>query len=388
MLGDAGVPCPGCGGRDRFAVNLRKNVWYCRASGIGGDAIALAQHIDGSSFLVAVETILGELPPGLGPVEYDEAKRTRENGLASARADWRREQDGAKTEQHFRERERRAARRLWIEAAPIAGTTGEAYLKLRGVESPPGARLRFHANAQLWDRPKDQGGKIVHSGPALIAAIEGASGRFSGVQRTWIDLAQPKGKALIIHPETGEVLPSKKARGSIKGGTVLLRRPETAEFPGDRQICRRLFLGEGIETVLSVHAAMREANDPLLEGAEFRAAVDLGNLCGPAAGRVAHPTLKRADRNGVERRLLVPNNEPKDDPDFPLIPIARGITDLWLLGDADSESFFTRKAYERAAKRFSRAYPWLVIRLFMAVAGRDFNDMRLAWLRVAAEANA
>ncbi|VTZ23670.1 hypothetical protein MPC4_180091 [Methylocella tundrae] len=43
-------------------------------------------------------------------------------------------------------------------------------------------------------------------------------------------------------------------------------------------------------------------------------------------------------------------------------------------------------AYERGAKGFSRAYPWLVIRLFMATSGHDFNDMRLASLRTAAEA--
>lgn len=388
MLGDAGVPCPGCGGRDRFAVNFKKDVWNCRASGIGGDAIALAQHIDGSSFLVAVETVLGEPPPDRRSVESDEERREREDRLARARADrQRREQDDAETAQRFRERERAAAWKLWTEAAPIADTAGEAYLRLRGVEAPPGARLRFHANAPLWDRPKDQGGKIIHSGPALIAAIEGASARFSGAQRTWIDLAQPKGKALIAHPETGEILPAKKARGSIKGGTILLvKGRDTSDFPRNRKPVRRLFLGEGIETVLSVYCAMREANDPLLEGAEFRAAVDLGNLCGPAAGRIPHPTLKKADRNGVERRLFVPNNEPKDDPAFPLIPIARSVDDLWLLGDGDSEPFFTRQAYERAGKRFSQAYPWLVIRLFMATAGRDFNDMRLASLRTAAEA--
>lgn len=63
MAGDNGVPCPGCGGRDRFGVNTRKNLWNCRALGSGGDAIALAQHIDGTDFLAAVETVAGEPPP-------------------------------------------------------------------------------------------------------------------------------------------------------------------------------------------------------------------------------------------------------------------------------------------------------------------------------------
>ncbi|VTZ23668.1 Putative DNA primase (fragment) [Methylocella tundrae] len=115
----------------------------------------------------------------------------------------------------------------------------------------------------------------------------------------------------------------------VKGG-------DGSDFPGDCKPLRRLFLGERIETVLSVFLAMRDADDFLLDGAEFRAAVDLGNLCGPTAGRVPHPTLKKADHNAVERRLFVPNNEPKDDPAFPLIPIARSIEDLCLLGDGDS----------------------------------------------------
>ena len=34
--------CPRCGGRDRFAVNLRKRLWNCRGCGTGGDA-----HLDG-----------------------------------------------------------------------------------------------------------------------------------------------------------------------------------------------------------------------------------------------------------------------------------------------------------------------------------------------------
>ncbi|WP_174511952.1 hypothetical protein [Methylocella tundrae] len=58
----------------------------------------------------------------------------------------RREQDETDSAQRFRERG--AARKLWTKAAPIAGTPGEAYL-------PPGAGLRLHANAPLWDPPEE-----------------------------------------------------------------------------------------------------------------------------------------------------------------------------------------------------------------------------------------
>jgi hypothetical protein len=36
-------PCPVCGGRDRFSVNVRKQVFNCRGCQIGGDVIKLTQ---------------------------------------------------------------------------------------------------------------------------------------------------------------------------------------------------------------------------------------------------------------------------------------------------------------------------------------------------------
>ena len=40
-------PCPRCGGRDRFAINLGKQVWNCRGCSRGGDAIGLVRHVRG-----------------------------------------------------------------------------------------------------------------------------------------------------------------------------------------------------------------------------------------------------------------------------------------------------------------------------------------------------
>jgi phage/plasmid primase-like uncharacterized protein len=36
---DRAGPCPRCGGRDRFAISLKKQVWICR----GGDVIDLVR---------------------------------------------------------------------------------------------------------------------------------------------------------------------------------------------------------------------------------------------------------------------------------------------------------------------------------------------------------
>jgi hypothetical protein len=152
-----------------------------------------------------------------------------------------------------------------------------------------------------------------------------------------------------------------------------------AEFPGDRRGAQTLFLGEGIETVLAVFTYLDSMPSQYhcRRGAEFRAGVSLGNICGKAAGRVRHPIETRVDCRGRVRPHFVPDNEPLDDPDFPVIPIAPSVRELVLIGDGDSEPFFTRQAMERAGKRFARAFPHLLIRLWSADPGQDFNDMLL-----------
>jgi phage/plasmid primase-like uncharacterized protein len=56
-------PCPRCGGKDRFSVNLKKQVFNCRGCGAAGDVIALVQHIDSSDFKEAVAMLAGPAPP-------------------------------------------------------------------------------------------------------------------------------------------------------------------------------------------------------------------------------------------------------------------------------------------------------------------------------------
>jgi CHC2 zinc finger len=50
-------PCPICGGRDRFSINTRKQLWNCRVCGQGGDVIDLVQHIDRCDYKAACETL-------------------------------------------------------------------------------------------------------------------------------------------------------------------------------------------------------------------------------------------------------------------------------------------------------------------------------------------
>ena len=50
-------PCPVCGGKDRFSVNIKKHLWNCRGCGKGGDVIGLAQHAGGATFAEAVAAL-------------------------------------------------------------------------------------------------------------------------------------------------------------------------------------------------------------------------------------------------------------------------------------------------------------------------------------------
>jgi hypothetical protein len=56
-------PCPKCGGEDRFAVNVAKQVFRCRGCDIGGDVIKLVEHLDGVDFIAACTALTGGPPP-------------------------------------------------------------------------------------------------------------------------------------------------------------------------------------------------------------------------------------------------------------------------------------------------------------------------------------
>jgi hypothetical protein len=128
-------PCPACGGRDRFAINVRKQCFICR----GGYVIAMVQHLDGATFARAVETLTGEKrpPPRATPAP------------AKAKGN----------EEYEREQHRKAAW-LWQRQRPVASTIAETYLRARGITCPLPATLGYLA-------PTKPG---YH--PALISAFD------------------------------------------------------------------------------------------------------------------------------------------------------------------------------------------------------------------------
>jgi hypothetical protein len=100
---DQSGPCPVCGGRDRFAIHIRKQKWLCRHCGRGGgDVISLVQFIDHIGFVEAIELLSGEeaRPQARPPAATN--KQLTPN-------------------QHEREQHRKAAW-LWAQRQPITGS--------------------------------------------------------------------------------------------------------------------------------------------------------------------------------------------------------------------------------------------------------------------------
>ena len=190
------------------------------------------------------------------------------------------------------EAEKRAAqaKRLWLEAQPIAGTLAETYLRARGITCPLPPTLRFHPDA--WH------GATAKRYPAMVAAVQGLV--WPAVHRTWL---RPDGLG------KADVLPAKAMLGGTAGGAVRL-----AGGPS------RLVVGEGIESTLSLACG-------LLDGpATLWAALSTSGLrglrlptqprrltiaCdGDTAGReAAHALAERANGLGWQVGIMDPGND-------------------------------------------------------------------------------
>lgn len=336
--------------RDSTSFECTAEGWVCAVCADGGDVIHLVECVQNCSFLEAVAYLGGKRE--IDPAEAARAQAKRDEIRAQRERDSR----------TFREKERkRLFDSFWHPARAIAGSDVERYLERRRcpapVTSPP--RIRFLPSCPMY-ADGSSGSIEVHRGPAMLAAIVDAGGTFRGLHTTWLDLEQPKGKAAIADKVTGEILPAKKVRGSKSGGRIELVPRATP---------RRLVIGEGIETVLSVFNALGALGQDLSDTA-FWSAVDLGNLGGKAAGSVPHPALRTAN----DRALRVPG--PVPDLEAPGLTIPEGVEEIILLGDADSDRFSTECALVRAAARFGR--PNRTVRAAWAHPGQDFNDMMLA----------
>lgn len=359
-------PCPACGGTDRFAINPHKKggVFVCRSSG-GGDVIAMVRHVVGCDFLAACEIINGEpMPTAESKVSAADIKAAAEKREAERQA---RDAEREAEQDRYRQRMRESAYAIWSGALPFRGSPAETYLREhRGIKDLPEAmKLRFAPDlAFCHGEETDPAGRkiarVIHRGPAMLAPIVDAVGKFKALHRTYLDLDQPDGKARIIDPDTTEPInASKKTLGSKQGNAI--RLVQLTQLPD------ALVIGEGIETVLSVWYACHYRDRNSIRATAFWAAVDLGNLAGKHAGTVPHPTRK--SRLGRPERIAGP------EPDLtePGIQIPDSVTDVLILGDGDSDRFMTQCALHRAQLRFAR--PGRTVRCAWAPTGEDFNDL-------------
>lgn len=368
-------PCPICSDNPQSKTAARfecdADKWVCAVCEDGGDVIKLVAKREGIDFRAAVDRLGGvrdeiatpdiarrrglkDLRAGVAAdaVPYDDA--TLAAAWRAGHADGRRQADYAA---FARNRERERLRSFLRASTRISGTPVEHYLAGRGLIVPDNARLRFHPAMHLFTSGREVEPVVAHVGPAMLAPFYGADGAGIGLHITWLDQNGPKGKARVIDPETGEVLPAKKMRGSKAGGYIDL---------GGAPDARRMIAGEGIETVAAVYTALLRAGRDLSATA-FRAAGDLGNLAGRAVATIPHPTLKTS----ADRVQRVPGLDP--DLTSPALPVPDAIEELVLLGDGDSDPFTTGAAMERAKARHAR--PGRLVRVAFAPRGFDFDDL-------------
>jgi Toprim domain-containing protein/CHC2-type zinc finger protein len=271
-------PCPVCGGRDRFSINIKKQIWNCRGCARGGDVVDLVQHLDGVDFKSAVATLGG-----------DERKP---NAPVKPTVHHEKENDQEKTDR---------ALRIWDEASEVNGTLAEEYLRRRGLELPDDDHaLRFYS-------PCPFAGSAY---PALIALFR------------CVVTDEPKAiHRIALAP--GGILIAKRMLGRVGGCAVKLDADENVELS--------LSIGEGIETMIAarmrglrpawaVGSAGALKNFPLLNGVGCLSIIvdhDLPDKNGRQAGQeAALECSQRWTAAGREVRRIVPRRQGADMADL------------------------------------------------------------------------
>ncbi|MEE2953279.1 MAG: primase-helicase zinc-binding domain-containing protein [Pseudomonadota bacterium] len=382
--GEEAGPCPIAGGRDGFAINTAKNRWVCRKCDDGGrDAIGLAAHVVGldvkrrADFLEACSMVSGESVPedeALSDERRAELAKARDERRAKAeRETARRDADS----NAYREREQAKARGKWTYATPGGEAVGYLSARLGHLPLPTLPFVRTIASEAYW-HGQDEAGRAaaLYEGPAMVLPFVDAEGTVIGCHLTWLDdRAGPKFRPVLRDPASGETLPTKKMRGTKKGGLLpLIGWRMTGEHIRPEPGRHRLVTGEGIENTLAVGLAEGFRVDTL-----YAAAGDLGNLAGRADPKSGfpHPSEMKTGKDGRARPVRVPGPIPHPDmKPGEAMPIPDGVSEVLLVGDGDSEAWFTASALGRAAERARAAGAKAgIVWPIKAGSGCDFTDI-------------
>lgn len=196
-------PCPGCGGKDRFRFDHRKDegVWFCsqgQSGGTtGGDGFALLNHIHGWTFHEAIDAVADVLsikrPDDLG---YSPGPH-----LPPAQ----------KTKPHDTDRRAKALKKAlsqsqdWVVPTSVIGR----YFASRGlaaVLADPPQRISLHPSLPYW-HPGDAGTIKLGEFPAMLCQVTDAADRLVTVHRTYLthsgskaDVPSPKKLMPPIEP--------------------------------------------------------------------------------------------------------------------------------------------------------------------------------------------
>ena len=207
-------PCLVCGGKDRFGVNIKKQLWNCRGCGKGGDVIDLTQHAGGATFAEAVAALTGETPTGF---KFPPRQRVPDDDRDDVR------------------RRREMVRWLWAQRRPPADSIVETYLgKARRYSGPLPATLGFLKPSKDY-------------APSLIAAFAMPEEIEPGILRAPLDVDAVQLIALKPNGSgKADVEIQKRTVGSHKGVPIVVAPPNDL---------LAISIHEGVEDALSAHEA-------------------------------------------------------------------------------------------------------------------------------------
>ena len=209
-------PCPQCGGKDRFSINVRKQVFLCRGCAARGNVIALVRFLDGCGFHEALERLTGERVPA-------------PSRPAPAAPDALRDDD----------RDARAlmfAKQIASKMRPILGTPGERYLRdVRKIDTSAIEDVLERTDAVGWHPCI-----LLHERRATRSHGRGL-GAIIAVMTDPVT-ARPTGAISRTYIHEGRKLGKAKTLGSPAG---IIRLSEDAD------VLEGLHIAEGLETALA-----------------------------------------------------------------------------------------------------------------------------------------
>lgn len=246
----------------KVALTGDVGAWKDWRSGDKGDVIGLISYVNRSDFAQAMRWARDFL--GIANLSAEERRRIEEQSRIKAKA--RAERADQARLWKIREAEKKFLSGLALGAGSAAERHVRAYLagRLAGLEVVQNldvTSFRAHAGAEYWTlaeyRADEAGRRMkVKDGPrfpALMSAMRSPTGQTIACHATFLDPVEPKKIAL------GQKHPAKLIFGEAKGAVIRIAHGPEGEPPETALIAHPLVLCEGIETGLSLAAAIPEA---------------------------------------------------------------------------------------------------------------------------------